>query len=768
MNADNITIKDIAKAAGVSPATVSCCFTGTRNVKPETKARIMKVAEQMRYIPNASARNLRIHTSNRIGIILTGTEEFFNSNFLVGLSTILSPEKFSLNIAFSDNSAESECSIIDDFISQNVSGLIIRTCQPENTVFFESRVEHYHIPTVFIDRKPALSGCCCIEYDNYKTISYFMNLLKNNNYKNIGLFCGPLKFSSESDCLNAYNYFTTHHSPILTQYIYPTDFSKEDSFRKAFIALNDYNLQAAICTSENIANGVAVAASILNISVKTDLLLLVLANENWSLESNSHGIIYSSKSIYQMGLQAGKQIFELIHSNNSCRLASFTLSDGITERNNNICIRPPAPIIMKKPVTYADTLRIMVTNLNTSNSITILSKQFEQSTKIKLDFTMVPQQNILDSIIADNERTTPLFDIYMYDIPWLSFLVQNQLIADISEYIHRSPFNETNFFAHNLNNCKLKNQYYGIPVVGGSQIMFYRKDLFEDHKIRERFYKLHNKSLSLPTTWEEFNEIARFFTRKYNADSPTLYGTSIAAADSLCFAPEVFLRILSFRGCIWDKHHRIAMDSSENIRAFYSLLDTQKYCNPSIFDTSISDTISSFCHGDTAMLITYTERATEINNALSKNQIGSVGYSSVPGNVSINIGWNFGISPYTKKMQQIYKYFDWLASPDINNYLTILDGQTAHQIPYQKMEFRKLYPWMTYIEKSFSNSFDRIPPYKPKRLSIPQNKIDILLYQTFKDICIHHLTPEEALEKANIKGKELLKTYGYYPTPMIR
>ena len=61
-----VTIKDIAKAAGVSPATVSCCLTGTRNVKPETKNRIMRIIEQMRYIPNSSARNLRIHSSERI------------------------------------------------------------------------------------------------------------------------------------------------------------------------------------------------------------------------------------------------------------------------------------------------------------------------------------------------------------------------------------------------------------------------------------------------------------------------------------------------------------------------------------------------------------------------------------------------------------------------------------------------------------------------------------------------------------------------------
>ena len=395
-----------------------------------------------------------------------------------------------------------------------------------------------------------------------------------------------------------------------------------------------------------------------------------------------------------------------------------------------------------------------------------IAKAFMEPRDYRVVFLI--QKEVLSSIIEDNQLKTPFFDLYMYDIPWLPYLAQNQLIADITDYVNNSPYNEENFFSHNLRNCQLEGRYYGIPVVGGAQIMFYRKDLFEDPLLNQKYEALYGCPLTLPQDWETFNRIARYFTQKYFPDSPTLYGTSLAGADSLSFAPEIFLRMLSYHGNVWDAHYRIALNAPANEKAFASVLETCRYCEPGILNTTISKTVHNFCHGKTAMLITYTERAPEITTALTRNTIGAVGYSSVPGGIPLNIGWNLGVSPYTDKKSLIYKYLDWLGAPDINNYLTILDGQTAHRAPYHKPEFLRLYPWMIYTEESFSYSKNRISPYKKNRLSIPQNKIDNLLYHTFMDILIHGKSIEEALLLADRKGKELLKTYGYYPTPMIR
>lgn len=71
------SIKDIAKLAGVSISTVSYALNGSNKVTEETTARILKIANELNYVPNAAARSLKKRQSNIIGIFLTD----FNGNF---------------------------------------------------------------------------------------------------------------------------------------------------------------------------------------------------------------------------------------------------------------------------------------------------------------------------------------------------------------------------------------------------------------------------------------------------------------------------------------------------------------------------------------------------------------------------------------------------------------------------------------------------------------------------------------------------------------
>lgn len=59
----NITIKEIAKRANVSIATVSRALNNLDNVRPETKDSILSIAEKLNYIPNVGARNLVLERS---------------------------------------------------------------------------------------------------------------------------------------------------------------------------------------------------------------------------------------------------------------------------------------------------------------------------------------------------------------------------------------------------------------------------------------------------------------------------------------------------------------------------------------------------------------------------------------------------------------------------------------------------------------------------------------------------------------------------------
>ena len=84
----NLTIKDIAKLCGVGTSTVSRAMNDDPGINPETKERILKVVKEFHYVPNNSARNLKVSESNTVGVLVKGR----NNSFFQGMYTFIEQE----------------------------------------------------------------------------------------------------------------------------------------------------------------------------------------------------------------------------------------------------------------------------------------------------------------------------------------------------------------------------------------------------------------------------------------------------------------------------------------------------------------------------------------------------------------------------------------------------------------------------------------------------------------------------------------------------
>src|SRR5690625_3808500 len=84
---ENITIYDIAKEAGVSPATVSRVLTGNAVVRPETKRKITKVIKKYNFRPNSLARSLTEKRTKMIGFVLPDINHPFFSTLVLKSET---------------------------------------------------------------------------------------------------------------------------------------------------------------------------------------------------------------------------------------------------------------------------------------------------------------------------------------------------------------------------------------------------------------------------------------------------------------------------------------------------------------------------------------------------------------------------------------------------------------------------------------------------------------------------------------------------------
>lgn len=759
------TLKDVARDAGVSIATVSCCLSGTRNVKPETRMRIMDSIEKLKYIPNASAQSLKKSLSNTIGVVLSDIDDTYHTEIFKGISSYLHKMGYNTNVAFSNNTAYGEYQIIKDFISQNVSGLLIISSMPKNTEFYQTRINNYNIPAVFIDRMPQNMDVDFIGFDNYKTVHHMTSQLLDQGFRRIALVTGSRTFTSESNSILGYkNAFLEKNIPFDSQLIQRTNMSKEDTLQTALANLDFHSIEAVIATSENIAFGILEALHIQNLSIPEDILLLSLGEERWNQSARISSMIYTSRTASTLGVKAAEMLISRINSPAMPKQKTF-LNDRILEES--IVVSPPA----KKTCSFIQNtrrdkpLRILMVDLATSRSAKLLTQHFTHTTGIPVEIDLIPHSKLLKSIVRDMDLAEHQYDIYMYDVPWLAYMIQNGLVSDISEYVNNDSFNKDTVFAHNLENCCYEHKYYGVPLISGSHIMFYRKDIFENHTIAKKYKEKYLLSLRPPKTWTEFNKTAEYFTRSYNPESPTEYGTSLAGIVDEELAPEILIRMWSCGGNLWDNYNRATLNTSAAAKAFKSLLQTTNYIGQNPLQTSINDTVSAFSSGKTAMLITYSEYAAQISKSMHQNIIGQVGYELLPGKTSVSIGWNLGLNPNTTKREEAFRYFDWLYQRSTSYYMTIMDGQSPVVAPYHSHELLKLYPWLELTEPSFQYCRKRTSPYAPKSLIIPQARIEQILCNAFKDVLSGNLSIQDSLEKWQIEMEYLFKSYGY-PKPL--
>lgn len=120
-----VTIKDIAKRAGVSHTTVSRALLGSDLISSQTTERIQRIASDMGYRPSAAARSLKTNRSEVLGVIVSNIDDPYFSEVLQGVETTAQESGYSLFIAASQRNPERERAIVEAMVEHRVEGVII-------------------------------------------------------------------------------------------------------------------------------------------------------------------------------------------------------------------------------------------------------------------------------------------------------------------------------------------------------------------------------------------------------------------------------------------------------------------------------------------------------------------------------------------------------------------------------------------------------------------------------------------------------------------
>ena len=148
---DRVTIYEVAKAAGVSLATVSRVINKQSNVTQETKERVEETIKRLGYRPNALAQGLATSRTTNIGIVIPNTNYVHIANLLSGMIDIGKIYGYQTTLFVTKHSQEEAQDVISKLITSHVDGAIIFDDELDEKDI--KSIESYNVPSVIIGNK---------------------------------------------------------------------------------------------------------------------------------------------------------------------------------------------------------------------------------------------------------------------------------------------------------------------------------------------------------------------------------------------------------------------------------------------------------------------------------------------------------------------------------------------------------------------------------------------------------------------------------------
>jgi LacI family transcriptional regulator len=264
------TIKDVAKVANTSPATVSRFLNGGR-VKKRTETAILEAIQDLDYHVHTLARGLKTKKSYTVGYVVPDLTNMFFSRVAKGAGEIFYQRGYSFMVLSTDNNEAREAEISHFLLERKVDGVLLSSVSKST-----SHIEHLlqnGIPVVLIDRMLPNLEVDSVLVDNINGVYAAIEILIKNGHRKIGIICGPQNIYTGREryfgYLRAMEDYGQAVDPELVKF---GDFEIETGYTNMMELLNQETRPTAVFVSNNYMSvGAVIALNEKNIKIPEDL-----------------------------------------------------------------------------------------------------------------------------------------------------------------------------------------------------------------------------------------------------------------------------------------------------------------------------------------------------------------------------------------------------------------------------------------------------------------------------------------------------------------
>lgn len=718
------TIKDIAHLAGVSQGTVSHVLNGKGNVSSEKIKLVEETAAKLGYVINERAQILRKGRGNSLVVILPNIRSRQYVDFYISFKSFAEKQGYPVVQYISNDDPNREMDIFTQIRSGMAAGVAVFSCMNQDAEYYRA-LGFREWELLFVERNQSFP----VHYTgfDYRAAGKALAVeVLGRKINSLALVTDNREYSNENDFYSAFTEELGGKPRLAINHIQTNLFQAYESIMQ----LLEMNLPQGIVSS---SYGLAPIIRDVKQSFYPSAPVFI-ATVSPLFTMPEHSFFKYELNYRLMGKTAAQQLIDNIKRQTGARRTILP--------NTGFRFWYKGPVFPR--FNAAEKLHILTLESPTAETMKYLSRIFTQYTGIGVHVSIFSYDELHEVLNALGKSS--IYDILRLDVTWLPWF-SPKILRPLNEIDPEFTWEPKNYIEGlNKQYFLADGRFYTLPVSPSTQMLFYRKDIFESTSLKRLYHETNKAALAPPQNFTDYNRIARFFTRTENPSSPTAFGSTLTMGSTGVAATEFLTRYFSLTDSLFDYSGKPLLHSRQALRALKDLIELKSYTRKQ-YCNWWTNAAQEFSSGEVAMTILYSNFASAILSRDSR-VVNKVGYSLVPGHNPIIGGGSLGVSKYSRHPREALAYIRWFCDEPVSSARTLLGSVPSSRGSFDNYEIIDAYPWLELSGESFSRSNCRRTPSGGSVPFYERHFLSILGLEV-KNAVNGAISAEKALENAH-------------------
>lgn len=387
----------------------------------------------------------------------------------------------------------------------------------------------------------------------------------------------------------------------------------------------------------------------------------------------------------------------------------------------------------------AVTLRVIGEAYAPLGALDKIKAEFEKETGIRVEIVQKDHQTVVAEVDQELSSGNVTYDVVLEPHRMLGKRVGKGQVLELGPFLEDPQLTPASFapdkdlFQNWWKEISWHDgKLYGFPFTNLTMYVAYRKDLMDAPGEQQGFKARYGYDLKPPTTWQQYMDVAEFFTRP----DQNLYGTYVQGQQHIALWYEWLNFAYSFGGNILDaptgsEYGDIVVNSPENLAATEQYMKLIKFSPPETLNYNWDDALASIQQGRVFMGLLWHDSTPFAEDPAQSKVAGKLGFSLIPSAIGRPFsqleGWNYLIPTKAKHPREAYRFIQWAMTRPVQIEQTLGGGASAMPSVYDDERVKQLPYVPVFLESVPVGVAKPTIPESPEITELMERQLSLIL-----------------------------------------